>query len=645
MVAPDPRIAFHLVTIKPLYPEFGDAFDAGDDSEVGELEPLNLEQELSVCLVCGTELGGSDLFERWRVCPSCGFHYNISARSRIASLVDPDTFEESHRWITSIDPLLFSPRVSYQVRVLNDQVRTGLSEAAVTGVASIGGARCAIIAIDFGFLGGSMGLVVGEKVARMFELAARQRLPVITFATSGGARLQEGVLSLTQMAKTVVAARTLRERGIPLISVLANPSSGQILSSFASMSDIRIGEPGAHIAFASLGTLREIEESPDVGDQANAEAMLAYGHLDMVVSRDKQRDQLSVLLGLFDKNVKDDGRTRRRAVGYRPTRKDAWETVRLSRRSDRPTASAYIPRLFRNFVELHGDRSGADDEGVKIGLGYLGVYPVMVVAQECIRSDEEASQEDDGLTESFTERFGNAELDRGGTGVTGFRKAHRAAKMAADFHLPLVVLVDTPGPKLGIDQELTGLASEIAEMINVMLGIETPVVSVVIGEGGSEAALAFSIADRLLMMENSIYTPISPEAGAATELRDRARAPEVARSLRLTSYDAMAMGIADRIIAEPDGGANADPARAARELRRVLISEVSQLRRRHRRVLARDRRKRFRHIGEYGPEFRAAVRSELNTWGSAVRARVRRVFGSGDEIGHEERESGGSDAT
>ena len=192
MVAPDPRIAFHLVTIKPLYPEFGDAFDAGDDSEVGELEPLNLEQELSVCLVCGTELGGSDLFERWRVCPSCGFHYNISARSRIAALVDPDTFEESHRWITSIDPLLFSPRVSYQVRVLNDQVRTGLSEAAVTGVASIGGAPCAIIAIDFGFLGGSMGLVVGEKVARMFELAARQRLPVITFATSGGARLQEG---------------------------------------------------------------------------------------------------------------------------------------------------------------------------------------------------------------------------------------------------------------------------------------------------------------------------------------------------------------------------------------------------------------------------------------------------------------------
>ena len=618
------------MTIKPLYPEFGDSFD-NDDSEVVELEPLDLEQELSTCLICGTELAGSELFLRLRVCPNCEFHYNISARLRIASLIDPGTFDEAHRWITSIDPLVFSPRVSYQVRVLNDQVRTGLSEAAVTGIGRIGGAPCAIIAIDFGFLGGSMGLVVGEKVARMFELAARQRLPVITFATSGGTRLQEGVLSLTQMAKTVVAARKLRERGIPLISVLANPSSGQILSSFASMSDIRIGEPGAHIAFASLGALKEIEESPQVGDHANAEAMLAYGHLDMVVSREKQRDQLSVLLGLFDRNVKDDTRARRNAVQYSPSRQDAWESVRLSRRSDRPTASEYIPQLFRNFVELHGDRSGGDDAGVKIGLGYLGVYPVMVVAQERVKSEEVASEDDEASTESFTERFGYAELDRGGIGVTGFRKARRAAKMAADFNLPLVVLVDTPGPKLGIGQELTGLASEIAEMINVMLGIETPVVSVVIGEGGSEAALAFSIADRLMMMENSIYTPISPEAGAATELRDRARAPEVARSLRLTSYDALAMGIADRVIAEPEGGANADPVAAARELRKVLISEVSQLHRRHRRVLARHRRNRFRHIGEYGPEFSAAVRSELNTWGSAVRARMRRVFGSGDD--------------
>jgi len=203
--------------------------------------------------------------------------------------------------------------------------------------------------------------------------------------------------------------------------------------------------------------------------------------------------------------------------------------------------------------------------------------------------------------------------------------------MAGDFGFPLVVMIDTPGPKLAVAEELNGLASEIAEMINVMLGIETPVVSVVVGEGGSEAALAFSVADRLLMMENTIFTPISPEAGAATELRDRARAPEVARSLRLTSYDAYYMGIADRLIAEPEGGANQNPTGAARALRQVLISEIGQLSKRNPRVLARQRRRRFRHIGEYSPQFRAAVRSELSSWTAAVGDRMRRVFGGGSQ--------------
>ena len=619
------------MTIKPLYPEFGDESNAAEDPEIVELPPLDLEQEHSFCLVCGNELEGAELFQRLRVCPSCGFHYNISARARIAALTDPGSFVETHRWITSIDPLVFSPRVSYQVRVLNDQVRTGLSEAAVTGVASIGGAECAIIAIDFGFLGGSMGLVVGEKVARAFEHAAAQRLPVVSFATSGGARLQEGVLSLTQMAKTVVAARSLRERNLPLISVLANPSSGQILSSFASMSDVRIGEPNAHIAFASLGILREIDASIEFEDRSKSEAMLSSGHLDMVLSRSEQRDQLATILGLFRTDVKGDVSRPKRSVEYLPARQDAWKTVRLSRRADRPKSSDYIPRVFRNFTELHGDRSGADDEGVTIGIGYLGMYPVMVVAQERLADDEDVEGEFDEKTTSFAERFGYANLDRGGIGVTGFRKARRAANMAADFKFPLVVLIDTPGPKLGIEQELNGIASEIAEMINVMLDVETPIVAVVIGEGGSEAALAFGIADRLLMLENAMYTPISPEAGAATELRDRARAPELARSLRLTAYDALKMGIADRLVAEPEGGANADPVGAAHALRQELINEVGPLSKRHRRVLARRRRKRYRHIGEYGPEFRAAVRTELNAWRTSVRDRMRRVFGSGGD--------------
>ena len=661
------------MTLEYLYPEFADnardgARDSSEDAEIQEHPPLDLDGKLEHCLMCGAELGGDETYERWRVCPSCRFHYTISARQRINAVVDPDTFEESRAWLEAIDPITFSPRVSYQVRVLNDQVRTGLNEAVVTGVGRIGGARCAIIAIDFGFLGGSMGLVVGEKVARVFEDAARRRLPVVTFATSGGPRLQEGVLSLTQMAKTIVASRNLRKNRLPLITVLANPSSGQILASFASMSDIRIGEPGAHIAFASLGTLREIEDLEHVEQLASAETMLHRGHLDMIADRTAQRDQLAALLGLFRTDVKDNVRRPRRAIRYRHMRHDAWESVRLSRRADRPKASDYIPAVFRNFIPLHGDRFGADDPSITIGIGYLGINPVMLIAHERQHDgdpppnplpqtaagtqtppddpslhmgpdiENQGRGEADGRATdaadaadniaSYTEQFGNAELDRGGINVQAFRKARRAAKMAGDFSFPLVVLIDTPGPKLGIDEELNGLASEIAAMINVMLDIETPIVSAVIGEGGGEAALAFSIADRVLMMENSIFTPISPEAGAATELHDRARAPELARSLRLTAYDAYRMGIADRLIAEPEHGANENLADAARTLRQVLTSEVRTFRRRTPRVLARKRRQRFRSVGEYGPQFQAALRSEVRTWGNAFSNRMRRVFGN-----------------
>ena len=612
------------MTIKPLYPEFGDGVERDADPEVSELPPVDLEGELVDCLICGYDLASSDLYQKLRVCAGCGFHYNISATARIAAVLDEGTFVESHLRSSSSDPLVFSPRLAYQVRLLNEQMRTGMPEAAITGIGKIGGARCAVIAIDFGFLGGSMGQVVGEQVARVFEDAASRRLPVVTFATSGGSRMQEGLFSLTQMAKTVVASKTHRKRGLPLITVFSNPSSGQVLASFASTSDIRIGEPGAHVAYAALGTLREIEDSPDIGEFANAEAMLTNGHLDLVLSRAKQRDALATLLGMFQTEIKEDVRTGRSIPQFQPTRIDAWEAVWLSRRGDRPKSSDYLPLVLRNFVELHGDRFSADDEGVIIGVGFLGIYPVMVIAQE--RQDVDQAEDDEFSSVSFMERFGNAELNRGGVGVDGFRKARRAAKMAGDFRLPLVTFIDTPGPKLGIGEELNGLSSEIAEMISTMLGIETPVVSVVTGEGGSEAAHAFSISDRLLMMENTIFTPISPEAGADTELHDRTRAPEVARSLRCTSYDAFQMGIADRLIAEPKGGANSQPAKAAQALRRVLIDEIRVLRKRNPRVLARQRQRRFREIGDYRSQRRAMMHGDVGNWKSAFGNQIRRAL-------------------
>ncbi len=618
------------MTITPLFPEYWDDSEPESPSEISASSPIDIEDSLPHCMVCGGDFGDSSLFSTLRVCPHCRFHYNIGARDRIDALTDVGSFEETHRWIESLDPLVFSPRLSYQVRILRDQTRTGLMDAAVGGTAEIGGISCAVVVIDFGFLGGSMGLVVGEKVARIFELATRQRLPVVAIATSGGARIQEGVLSLTQMAKTIAAARSLRNRGLPLISVLGNPSTGQILASFASAADIRIGEPNAHIGFSPLGVLREVEDEPDVTAKTNAETLLASGHLDRVVDRELQRNELATLLQMFSTASQPRSKTTRTDSLYSPSRSDAWRSVQLARRPDRPRSRDYIASALRNFVELHGDRVSGEADEVVVGLAYLGAQPVMVIAQQrsVDHEHEDPKYNAEDSIASFTNVYGHAELNRGGTTATGFRKARRAARMAADFRLPVVAFIDTPGPAIGISQELSGLAGEISETIDLMLQLETPVISVLIGEGGGEAALAFGISDRLLMLEHAIYTPISPESGAETELRDRTRAPEIARSLRLTSFDAMRLGIVDRVIEEPEEGAHTNPTAAARILRSALINELSALAHRHRRSLARRRRRRFRHIGEYGPQFRAAVRDELSQLRNSFTAGVRRVFRS-----------------
>lgn len=598
--------------------------------------PLDLQGPQSNCLVCGEDLSKSDLFDRLHVCETCRFHYNLPARKRLAAILDTDSFRETHKWINSLDPLEFSPRLSYSVRLYRDQQRTGLNEAAIVGTGSIGGIECGLVAIDFGFLGGSMGLVVGEKVARLFELAAASRLPVLAMISSGGARIQEGVLSLNQMAKTVVAARGLHRQRLPLISVLSNPSSGQILSSFASISDIKIGEPGALIGFAPSGTLKQVAHDAAVpSSDCDAETMLAHGHLDRIVDREFHRDELPELLQLLGSQKYVLG-ARFFVAGseYEPARAEGWRSVQLSRKPDRPTSRDFVRHMFRNFIELHGDRVDNDDPSVVAGVGRLGGLPIAVIGQQRTYGIMDDVELDDRADQtpliSFTEEYGDAEFDRGGVPVSGFRKAHRIAKLAERFRIPLVMLVDAPGPALGMEQELAGIAEAVSELIDVMVGLRTPVVSVLIGECGGESALSFGIGDRVLMLENAVYTPISPEWGAATELMDRLRAPEVARSLRLTSLDAIRMGIVDRVIREPDGGAHLDAPAAARYVRRALMSEVGPLTRTSRRTLVRRREAKFRSVGEYGPEFRAAVRRELHAWRESLGARIRSVFrGSG----------------
>ena len=229
------------------------------------------------CLVCGAGLVGSDLYTRYRVCPTCRFHYSMTARERIDSLVDAGTFRETNRSVTSIDPLSFSSRVPYRQKVLRDQQRTGLTEAVVTGTCSIGGTPTVLVVMDFGFMGGSMGCVVGEKLALAMEHAAKRRLPVVAVVTSGGARIQEGILSLMQMAKTGFATNRLYDKGLPFISVLSNPATGQAYASFANLADIILAEPGAIVGLAPMRTIRESSDEPLPGGSHTSESHLSHG--------------------------------------------------------------------------------------------------------------------------------------------------------------------------------------------------------------------------------------------------------------------------------------------------------------------------------------------------------------------------------
>ena len=569
------------------------------------------------CLVCDEYLVDSELYQRHNVCPRCRFHYTLTARERIDTLADPGSFKEINRTVTSLDPLSFSSRTSYRQSVFHDQRRTGLTEAAVTGTCSIGGTKAVLVVLDFGFMGGTMVCVVGEKVALAFEYATRRKQPVVAVVTSGGVRIQEGVLSLMQMAKTAMAANRLADAGLPFISILANPSTGHAYASFANLADIIVAEPGAIVGLASMRAIKNSTEETGPNDSHTAESRLRHGMIDAVVDRTQSKDTVSALLDMLMSRYHLSRRDNQDGYVLPPRSESltAWEAVNLARHSERPTSLDYMSHMVTNFVELHGDRVFGDDESLVWGLGQIGGQTVVVIGQERGRSDTTAQ----------------------GGRITpeGFRETRRAVGLAAKFDLPIITLIDTPGPHISADAEQRGLGGAIATAMAEVARVQVPSIAVVIGEGGSEGALPLAVVDRVLMLENAIYSVISPEDAATLIYQDAARADEAAESLRLTAHDCFELGIVDLIVQEPSGGAHTNPMEAARHLRRVLLQELSVLQAGSRKRLLRSRYKKFRNMGEYSSHFRTAITREVNSLRGIVSTRVRRMRRS-TEPEHEE---------
>lgn len=252
------------------------------------------------CVHCNAQLLKKDIEDNYMVCPVCDYHFRVNARKRIEQLFDEGSFEEMFDNIKPTDPLDFSDTESYKDRVAKAQEKTGLNDAVVTGIGSIEGHRTAVAVMDFDFMGGSMGSVVGEKVTRIIEKAIELRLPVIAVTSSGGARMQESALSLMQMAKTSCACARLDEAGLLYINLITDPTFGGVTASFGTLGDIIIAEQGARVGFAGRRVIEQTIRQKLPADFQTAEYLMKYGQVDVVSARKDLRSVLSNILSMHE---------------------------------------------------------------------------------------------------------------------------------------------------------------------------------------------------------------------------------------------------------------------------------------------------------------------------------------------------------
>ncbi|SCF10406.1 acetyl-CoA carboxylase carboxyl transferase subunit beta [Micromonospora coriariae] len=585
------------------------------------------EQLWSRCAGCASLLYRKRLRRNLDVCPECGAHTRLGAPDRLRQLVDPGSLRPLPERLPEEDPIGFVDVLPYPHRLTAARASTGLAEAVVCGTASIGGHPVVLAVMDFRFLGGSLGCAVGELITRAAERALDDRVPLILVTASGGARMQEGALSLMQMATVSQAIAALREAGLLTVSVLTDPTYGGVAASFATNTDLVLAESGARMGFAGPRVIRQVTGRALPEGFQTADFLLRHGQVDMVVQRRSLRGRLTALLAATQagrsarapvprqepasrrERLSADGRAPALSApadrgpqaespaaptsGDRPGRvaRDPWDTVRVARHPGRPTTLDYLDSVFDGFVELHGDRLGGDCPAVVGGMARLEGRHVMVIGH----------QKGHTTAELVARNFGMAS-------PAGHRKALRLMRLAARLGLPVVTLVDTPGADPGVSAEEQGQAAAIAENILTLTVLPTPVLAVITGEGGSGGALALAVADRVLMLQHAVYSVISPEGCAAILWPDRSAAPQAARALRLTAPDLCRLGVVDEIVPEPAAAAHDNPAETARRLRAALLANLLPLLDVPPAMLVRLRRQRFRRFGAARAGARAGAR-------------------------------------
>ena len=500
---------------------------------------------LRKCNKCGAAIIAEDVKNGYYICPKCHGYFRVHAYRRIEMIADEGSFEEWDKEIDFVNPLDFK---GYEDKINHLKERTKLNEAVVTGKVMINGNPAVVGVCDGRFMMASMGWIVGEKITRAVERATEEKLPVMIFTCSGGARMQEGIVSLMQMAKTSAALKKHSDAGQLYVSVLTDPTTGGVTASFAMLGDIILAEPKALIGFAGPRVIEQtIGQKLPKGFQ-RSEFLLDHGFVDRIVEREELKDVLTQILEMHHSadaaEVKEalKDAAKKSADEKAETVKeqikdslDAWERVQISRKKDRPVGTDYIDALFTDFMEFHGDRYFKDDHAIVGGIAYFRGIPVTVIAQAKGKTTKE----------NLDRNFSMPSPD-------GYRKALRLMKQAEKFGRPVICFVDTPGAFCGLEAEERGQGEAIARNLFELSGLKVPVLSVVIGEGGSGGALAMAVADEVWMLENAIYSVLSPEGFASILWKDSKRASEAAEVMKLTAGDLKRLGIIEQVIPEPE---------------------------------------------------------------------------------------------
>lgn len=509
----------------------------------------------ATCSSCKKSYDGSTALENFYICPDCGKYMTVSAKARITMVVDEGTFEPWFKKPKDENPLGIE---GYEEKLEAARKKSGASEAVTIGKAKIMGEETVIGVCDPQFMIGSMGHEMGERITAAFERAIEEKLPVILYCCSGGARMQEAIISLMQMEKTSAAVKLHSDAGLFYCSVLTDPTMGGVTASFATLGDVILAEPGARVGFAGPRVIEQTigQKLPD-GFQTS-EFLLEHGMIDGILERPTARENLAYLLRVhrIDRSVakKFKIKTLPPLPNVYEEEKSAWEKVKMCRNAYRASAMDYINRVFSSFYELHGDRCFRDDGALIGGLALFDGMPVTVLAD--LRGSD--------LQDRIKRNFGMPMPD-------GYRKAVRLMKQAEKFGRPVVTFINTSGAFCGIDAEERGQGEAIARSIMEMAGLKVPVLCILIGEGGSGGALATAVGNEVWMLENSTYAILSPEGYSSILWKTEQRAEEAAAIMKLTAQELYKLQVVDRILPE-FGGADSETADEISEVMQACMA-------------------------------------------------------------------------